>query len=141
MPIKKRKPKLINPRIKKNKVKRNPKLIRHEKECDALYNRLQVDPDDDSLYALLRDITGEDLSPYNQIEHVMRLTDCEVTTLQINYPEQWSFRCHMAYTDRDAKPRHGRIYPRKAVVKTSTRLLHSVMLAYIELCKHCGKFI
>lgn len=137
MPIQKR---AVPKKPRKKLVKVHPDTIRHRKLCDSFYNRLQADLDDGSFMCLLREITGKELDAYLYIETIMARTDCEVVTLQINNNRDM-FRCTMTYTDMAAKPKHGWLYPRMAVVKTSTRLIHSVMLSYVSLCKHIGRFI
>ena len=143
MPITKRK--IPKKKPSKPKVKLSPAQRKHNDKCAKYYNRLQADLDDDSLMELVAKVTKQSgityYDPYLAAEQLLRRFDAQVVTLQINYPDHYAFQVTLAYTDRTKKPKFGYLYPSKTVVKTSPRLVHSVMLAYVELCKHTGRFI
>lgn len=141
MPITKRK----LPKRKKTvpqKFLKSPQRRKHEKLCDELTRLVNNDNDDDMRNAM-RQITTIDCSAYIFVEEIMSRASTEVTTLQVNgtYARGATYRCVMTYTDRTKEPKYGYLYPTKTVVKTSTRLIHAVILTYIELCKHIGRFI
>ena len=143
MPITKRKIRKRKP--SKPKLRLSPAQRKHRDKCIDYYNRLQADPDDDALEHLISKITKKSGSAYYDVylavEQLLRRCDARVVTLQANYPDHYAFQVTLAYTDRTKKPKFGYLYPSKTVVKTSPRLVHSVMLAYVELCKHTGRFI
>lgn len=143
MPIAKRKIRKRKPA--KPKIKLSPAQRKHHSKCDKYYNRLQADPDDDSLEHLVSKITKQSGTAYYDVylavEQILRRFDAQITTLQLNFPDHYAFQVKLAYTDRTKKPRLGYHYPSKTVVKTSPRLVHSVMLSYVELCKHLGRFV
>lgn len=138
MPIPKRT--IPKPRPSQPRKLPTPERRKHNKLCAELYNRLQADPDDFELESLLRRVTKRPTT-YLAVEYVLSRADSKVETLQINSPDQVSYRTTMTYTDRTKKPIQGYLYPSKTVVKTSRRMVHSAILAYIELCKHVGRFI
>ena len=125
-------------------IKPPPKRLHHSR-CDDLYNRLQQPGgayDAGKELAKIVNISYND--PMHMLHlamHIMERFDCRLETLQMNYPDCVSFRCCLSYTDRTKKPIHGHLYPVKTVVKTSPSMVLSVTLAYIELCKHVGRFI
>lgn len=132
----KKKPKLVNPAKRK-----------HQKRCDDLYNRLQAGYDD-PIYWAMQEVSHElklkidvTIGTERLIEEIIKRCDCEVQTLQMNYPDHVSYRVSLSYTDKTKKPKHGYLYPTKYVVKTSHRLALAVTLSYVELCKHTGWFI
>lgn len=139
MPIKKRVKVRYEPKIKK--IRRSPKQRKHYKECKRLLALVCRD-DDDSLLQAMSTIVGFDADAHMFIEHVMARASTHIETLQDNGPfaKGATYRVCMTYTDREKPMVNGR-YPRKAVVKSSTRIVHSLMLCYIELCKHIGRFI
>jgi hypothetical protein len=116
---------------------------RHQLVCENYYNRLQADPSDDELFVLLEELLGFGLSsPYHAVEHVLSKFDGNVATLQINNSRNLiSYRASLHFKDLDAKPKHGHLYPSVTVVKTSSRMIHAVILAYIEICKNIGRFV
>lgn len=137
MAIKKRKIK-----VRKPKPKLHPRVVRHRKACDDLYNRLQQD-DDDSVRYVMDQLMGMRMSAHLCVQHLMARATTEVKTLQINggSGQGATYSCFMSYEDRTKKPKHGWLYPTKYCVKSSPVLIRSVMLCYVELCKHVGRFV
>lgn len=129
---------IIKNRRPKKKKAPSLKLSKLQTEYKIDYNRLQADMDDEQLCGLLEKHSGTS-DPYLAVERILAKFDATVSTLQINTDEHTSYRVMLRYTDRSKKPKHGHIYPSMAVVKTSPRLVHSVMLAYLELCKIADK--
>lgn len=131
------------PRRRVKLRKHSSKKNRHQLVCEKFYNRLQADPSDDELFVLLEEILGFGFSsPYHAVEHVLSKFDATVNTLQINYTHNVvSYRVSLRFTDIKAKPKHGHQYPSLTVVKTSSRIVHAVILAYIEICKNIGRFV
>lgn len=117
---------------KRKRPKKPPRKLPspHERKCNKFYNRLQRDTSDEDIRQLLFEIT-ELTDPYHVVETILRKFDAEVRTHQINYPSRWNFEVTLRNS------RAGYV----AVTKTSTRLWHATMLAYVELCKHAGKFL
>jgi len=126
-----------------------PAVRRHHKACDSLYNRLQqktlggVMSASKEIAGLINCSFDENLAfSYEYLAScIMERVDCTVTTLQINFPDQVTYRCVMSYTDRKKEPKYGYQYPRMTVVSCSTSLSHSVTIAYAALSKQTGFFI
>lgn len=134
MPIKKR----IKPEPKR---KPRRKLSEHELVCRTLYNRLQNDINNESIKYVLGEIVPIKMNAYSALKWIMAQCDTTVNTLQINgYSKSKSYRVAMTYTDRTKKPKNGYLYPTVSVVKTSSELIVSAILAYIELAKHLERW-
>ena len=119
-----------------------PKASPWVRKCNKLYNRLQQPLDYDTLsgFAALTS-TKAAHSVDNLALQLLERTDGQITTLQVNNPDYVSYRACLTYTDYSKKPKHGHLYPSKSVVKTSPHMWQAVILAYIELCKHIGRFV
>ena len=108
---------------------------------DELYNRLQ---DNDTAYVLkhlMQYMPPPTRSRPEFLEWLVSRFDCEIKTLQINYPTHISYRVTLSFTDRSQKPLYGYLYPSKTVVTTSTTMVKAAILAYIQLCKQFGRFL
>lgn len=138
--------------IKKRKIKvqpRSKKVVKspHWRKCERIYNRLQGDYDDETFCEIMLDIIGMDVSGHLYVEELLSRFDAEVSTLQMNgrfmefKAPRPSFRVSLKYTDRTKKSKHGHIYPAHYVVKSSPILSHCVTIAYLEICKHIGRFV
>ena len=134
MPIAKRK-------VPKRKPKPRVKLSPHDLLCRSLYNRLQQDSDDDVRY-VMDALTPVSMSAHLALQWLTSQCSTEISTLQLNgpYGEGATFRVFMRYEDRTKKPKYGHLYPTLYCVKSSPVLTISVMLCYIELSKHLGRF-
>lgn len=131
--------KMIKRRVKpgrKLKIKRRPKLS----EWQLLYNRLQED-DDFDVYGVVSKHVGGDIELFDTLEMLCAKFTSKIETLQMNYPDHVSFRVYLEWKNTDAKPKHGYLYPRLCVVKTSPHLIRSATLAYLEICHYAGRWI
>lgn len=72
---------------------------------------------------------------------LMERVTCNLFTLQMNYPDKVSYRAAMTWENREAKPKHGYIFPMVSAVIVSPSMALSVMLAYLEICKQAGKLV
>lgn len=143
MPIK-RKPKPPP----KRRVKPNPAQIRlrlHRDLCDDLCNRLQAEGQFLKTAKGLATVANlswpKDMPEFHMAVELMQRATTRLETLQLNHPDNVSFRCVMEYTDRTKEPELGYLFPVKAVVTTSPSMVLSVILAYVNLCKQIGRFI
>ncbi len=136
MAIKKRP---IKRKVKVRRPKVSPAILRHRRECDELLELLETKQDEHVLEAMAT-IVGYDVDGLTFMEQVSKRFDCQITTLQVN-AERSAYQTVLTYTDRESKPKHGHLYPRLSVVKTSPRMIQSLMLCYIELCKNLGRFV
>jgi hypothetical protein len=131
-------------------MKKKIKLIRrkvdpHVAKCTDICNRLQHHG---QVSAALQELAREaNLSPCSEpyqwaglCADLMERVDCKVETLQINYPDNTSFRVCMTYTDRKKKPLYGHIFPVSMVVHVSPSFVESVSVAYVKLAKQIGFF-
>jgi hypothetical protein len=133
MPIKKRP-------VKKS-VKKKP-VNKHAKLCKDLYNRLQQPHPLPHDFGELANLAGcTDAEPHHLAAQLMVRTDAKLKTLQMNYPNHVSVQATLSYADHRQPPIDGYLYYKQTVVKTSPHWWQSVILAYIELCKHIGRFI
>lgn len=141
MAIKKRK-------IKKRFVPKPKPLTAHEKCCNRLYKMLNAEHDD-PIYEAAEEICGHlrlhpSLMSDMLAEAILSRFDAEVKTLQVNYESKHyhpTYRVMLNYTDRTKPALHGYRYPHLYCLKTSHRLSLAASLAYVEICKHIGRFV
>ena len=126
--------------IKKRKVNRKKppiKLSPFARKCQKLYNRLQASDEEAALeLGQFAGYKGYAMVP-NEIAALLSThINCEVVTLQLNYPDHVSFRCNAAYRINEERPPTTLRY-----VSISQTYWQSVMLAYTKLCQMHGEFI
>lgn len=132
----------IKKRIRpKPKTTPRKKLSPHELLCRKLSTRMERDTDEDVRY-VMDALTPVNMSAHLAAEWLTARCDTEISTLQMNgpYGEGATYRVSMSYTDKTKKPKHGYLYPKVYRVKSSPRLIHSIILTYIEIAKQLGRF-
>lgn len=125
----------VKAKPRKRKVKA-PKLDLFAAKCDDLCNRLQADADK-SIIADLLDHFGieggglQELTEAALIRHPMTVTSRQ-------FEPHFAVSSYIHSPDVGHKMAHA---PKKYVVFSSNELWLSVIIAYIRLSKHAGKFL
>jgi hypothetical protein len=134
---------------RKRPVRRGPRRVKtdrttlmHRAKCRELYNRLQADDDDSIQYVMDQIIGRPDVPPLLFVEDVLARFSATVETVQpIAYGAKPHYRVFLRYQDRTQQKRIGGPFATLYCAKHSTRLIHAVTLAYIEISKNIGRFV
>lgn len=138
MPIKKRS--AARPKPKK-RTKRTPEELAMTAKIRSMRERMKSG-DDEDVKSVMTEILGVSASGYVFVEMVSARFNTSIECTQPFHKDaETHWRVFFKYQDRTAAPKHGHLYPTYMGLSTSTRLIHAVILAYIQTCKNIGRFI
>ena len=140
--------------VKRTRLAKHAAKVQHSKDkrrklfqakCDGFCNRLQAGGNfletAKELALAVNIYLPKEMPEWHLSTELMSRVTTRLETLQINYPDNVSFRCHMEFRDYTKPPVQGYLFPSKVSSFTSPSMSLSVIICYIRLCSYVGRFL